>query len=121
MKSIVLSIGLYITALAVSLGILYYIEFEQVRSSTLSALKRSLEETMEQVEKLDVDKREEEVMIIFNRMIGPNLRRGYDYTIDFTGFNADPLAVRIQIYYVQNNGIFEIHHRLDETMIEVEP
>lgn len=121
MKSIVLSIGLYITSLFVSLGILYYIEFEQVRSSTLSALKRSLEETMEQVEKLDVDKREEEVMIVFNRMIGPNLRKGYDYTIDFTGFNAEPLAIRIQISYIQNKGIFDIHHRLDETMIEVEP
>ncbi len=121
MKSIVLSIGLYITALAVSLGILYYIEFEQVRSSTDSALKRSLEETMEQIKKVDVDQRKDAVMVIFNPIVSPNLKKGYDYTIDFSGFNADPLAIRIQISYVQNKGIFDIHYHLDETMIEVEP
>lgn len=120
MKGIMMAVGLFILTMGVSLGLMFYISYEQLRLDTLSGLKQSLIETMIQLDKLNVEDRYDQSLAIFTAFFRLRKRSSVSYQIDLMGFSADPLALRIKVNATDIGSLFELNLQLEETMIEGE-
>jgi hypothetical protein len=119
MKGIMMAVGLFVLTMGVSLGLMYYISYEQLRLDTLTGLKQSLIETMIQLDQLDVKDRYDQSLTLFTEFFKLRKRSSVTYQIDLMGFIADPLALRIRVNAIDLGSLFELNLQIEETMIEV--
>lgn len=119
MKGIMMAVGLFVLSMGVSLGLVYYISFEQLRLDTNFALKQALSETMIQLKAFDLNNRNQQAFIFFINNFSLRKHASIHYQIDLMGFIPDPLALRIQIKAYDLKSLFELSVSVEETMIEV--
>ncbi|KAF0226969.1 MAG: hypothetical protein FD133_550 [Erysipelotrichaceae bacterium] len=120
MKGIMMAVGLFVLSMGVTLGLMYYISFEQLRLNTVTALKQSLIETLFQLDELAVGDRYNQALTLFSDNFKLRKHPSVSYQIDLMGFIADPLALRIRIDATDIGSLFELNIQTEETMIEVE-
>ncbi len=117
MKGAILSFALMIMLLAIFIAFSWYIKYEDLRSTTSSALKHSISYTINHLI------HEEEVtsykaMEVFLSTINPMLHAGYTYDISLMGYYKEPLLLRFKIEIIDENGFIKNNIILEETMIE---
>ncbi len=120
MKGLMMSIGLFVMSMGVSLGLMYYVSFETLRQDTVFALKQSLTETMLQLDELDPTTRNAQALSLFIDNFKLRKKTSVHYQIDLMGFISDPLAMRIRLKVHDDSALFDLKLNADETMIEVE-
>ena len=120
MKGIMMAVGLFVLSMGVTLGLMYYISYEQLRLNTVTALKQSIIETLFQLEELAVGERYNQALTLFSDNFKLRKQPSVSYQIDLMGFIADPLALRIRIDATDIGSLFELNIQTEETMIEVE-
>ena len=120
MKGIMMAVGLFVLSMGVTLGLMYYISYEQLRLNTVTALKQSIIETLFQLEELAVGERYNQALTLFSDNFKLRKQPSVSYQIDLMGFIADPLALRIRIDATDTGSLFELNIQTEETMIEVE-
>ncbi len=119
MKGLMMSIGLFVMSMGVSLGLMYYVSFETLRQDTVFALKQSLTETMLQLDELKPALRNDQALSLFIDNFKVRKKSSVHYQIDLMGFIADPLAVRIRLKVHDDGALFDLKMNAEETMIEV--
>lgn len=120
MKGIMMAVGLFVLSMGVTLGLMYYISYEQLRLDTVAALKQSLIETLFQLDELAVGDRYNQALTLFADNFKLRKQPSVSYQIDLMGFIPDPLVLRIRINATDTGSLFELNIQTEETMIEVE-
>lgn len=120
MKGILQAITFYILMLGISVGLMYYVSLDLLRSQSITILKQGLQETMEELKTMPVWDREENLASILEANFA--LRRPVDerYEVEVLAFNADPLALKCAL------NVYPIYrpegqwYRFEEIIIEVQ-
>ena len=119
MKGIMMAVGLFVLSMGVSLGLMFYISYEQLRLDTNFALKQALSETLIQLKAFDLNNRNQQAFTLFVNNFSLRKHASIHYQIGMMGFIPDPLALRIQIKAHDSGSLFELGVSVEETMIEV--
>lgn len=119
MKGIVMGIGILALSAGISMGLMFYVSHETLRTETVFALKQALQETMIQLDQLDLSLREDQALTVFAQNFSVRKKSGVLYTADLMGFHDEPLALRIRLTAQDTVSLFGITIVAEETMIEV--
>lgn len=119
MKGIVMGIGMLALSIGVSLGLMFYVSHETLRTETVFALKQALQETMIKLDQMDPGSREDQALTVFAQNFAVRKKSGVTYTADLMGFHDEPLALRIRLTAHDTVSLFGINIIAEETMIEV--
>jgi len=120
MKGIMMAFGIFVLSMGVTLGLMYYVSFENLRQDTIFSLKQSLTETMVQLDELNPTLRSDKALEFFINNFSLRKKSRVSYQVDLMGFLSDPLALRIKVTALDTSSLFDLEIITEETMIEVE-
>ena len=120
MKGIMMAFGIFVLSMGVTLGLMYYVSFENLRQDTIFSLKQSLTETMVQLDELSPTLRSDKALEFFINNFSLRKKSRVSYQVDLMGFLSDPLALRIKVTALDTSSLFDLEIITEETMIEVE-
>lgn len=120
MKGAILAFSLFILTLAVTLGLTGFVQFEHVRSTLSTEVKRSIQYTMLELinQKETSEINSNQAMKVFSDFFQTLVYDNYEYTIQLMGFNAKPLLLRFVVTAKRLDGPSLM--RFEEAMIEEE-
>lgn len=120
MKGIMMAFGIFVLSMGVTLGLMFYVSFENLRQDTSFSLKQALSETMIQLDELSPSLRSDKALELFIDNFSLRKKTSVTYQVDLMGFISDPLALRIKITAKDTASLFDLEIITEETMIEVE-
>ncbi len=116
MKGIIFSAGLFLVILNLFLAIIWYTDYESARSTSSTALKRSLAYTVENG-LLHNERGATALLTELNATLTPLLRPDLSYELQLVGYQASPLFFRIRLVG-QKSQQLGYSFLLEETIIE---
>lgn len=120
MKGIIQAMTFYILMLGISVGLMYYISIDLLRSQSIFILKQGMTETLQVLSKVPIDQRSSQLSSALSEAF--NLRKPSQeiYKIDLIEFSASPLALRLALNVYPKYRPEGLWYRFEEILIEVE-